>query len=371
MIEDSIDCTPVEVGYNGNSIRILDSHFETLIKNSKIHCACYVLSRYGRVFSCKAFGPLTYKNKEILFTPGSIRRINSLTKAFTVVAIMQLIEREMIGLHQPVKDIIDEFNNPIHEKISIFHLLTHTSGIIADPDYFMKPDIDEGLFWSKFEKDNWISEMLKFTDVNSYGKNWNYSSTNYAILGEIIKRKSGFEYKSYIHENILKPLGLNNTWLGDMPEEFLDRICFTSQDDLETFMGYYKKNSPLYASGGIDTTVKDLHTFALMLLNKGLYNNNKLLSSGSINMITNNQLSNVYAFDWGRKNGNFKFGLGSRIIADEIVTTGSYEFPGSGYSYLVCDPQKEFIGVWFVPTNMGYTPEAHTGIRSIMWSGLS
>lgn len=371
MTENSTDCSPDEAGYDANSLRVLDNHFETLIKDSKIQCACYVLSRYGSVFSCKAFGPLTYNNNEILFTPASIRRINSLTKAFTVVAIMQLIEREMIALHQPVKEIIGEFNNPIYEKISIFHLLTHTSGIVADPDYFMKPDIDEGLFWSKFEEDNWISEMLKSTDVNSYEKNWNYSSTNYAILGEIIKRKSGFDYKSYIHENILKPLSLNNTWLGDMPEEYLDRICFTSQDDRETFMGYYKKNSPLYASGGIDTTVKDLHTFALMLLNKGIYNENRLLLPDSINMITNNQLKNVYAFDWGNKNRNFKFGLGARIIEDELVTPGSYEFTGSGYSYMVCDPQKKLVGVWFVPMNTDYCSEAHVGVRDIIWSGLA
>lgn len=40
----------------------------------------------------------------------------------------------MIHLHQPVKEIIDDFNDPVHEKVTMFHLLTHTSGLVADPD---------------------------------------------------------------------------------------------------------------------------------------------------------------------------------------------------------------------------------------------
>lgn len=370
MITCAADCLPGDVRYKVESLDTLDRHLKTLIDESKLHSASYILSRYGKVFSCKSFGPLTYKNSAVPFGTDSIRNIGSITKAFTAVAILQLIERGLIHLYQPVMEIIGEFDDAVHERITIFHLLTHTAGIVADPGYFSETDVDEDLFWNRFGKNGWIADILKETDVKSFETNWNYSSSSYALLGEIICRTSAQGYKEFIHQNIIRPLGLTNTWLGDMPESCLDRMCFASKNDESFFMNYYRKDSPLYASGGIDTTLTDLYTFARMLLNYGLHDNKQILSRQSVETMTTNQLKNQFAFFWGQKIDDFKFGLGAKIIDDEGITKGSYEFSGSGFSFINCDPEKEFVAAWFVPMNVSCFYEAHEGVRNIIWKGI-
>lgn len=79
--------------------------------------------------------------------PDSIRKIYSVTKLFTAVSVMKLIEDDLLYLEQPVMSVIEEFNNPVHSKINIFHLLTHTSGMCPDSGYFNEPANTPAFHW--------------------------------------------------------------------------------------------------------------------------------------------------------------------------------------------------------------------------------
>ncbi|MGE5607037.1 MAG: serine hydrolase domain-containing protein [Bacteroidota bacterium] len=131
-----IDVTPEEVEYAPSRLEVLDSHFQKLIQDQKIQGAGYLLSRYGKIFAHRSLGRLCYDNDLAEFKPDSLRRIYSMTKLFTAIAVMKLIEDGMLYLEQPVKTIIEEFDTPTHNKINLFHLLTHTAGIAPVPDIF-------------------------------------------------------------------------------------------------------------------------------------------------------------------------------------------------------------------------------------------
>ena len=100
-------------------------------------------------------GRLRFDHDTAQLMPDSIRKIYSITKVFTAVAVMKLVEDGRLYLDQPVMTILEEFNSPVHSKIKIIHLLTHTSGISPDSGYFSEPYPVEREWW---RASDWIKE---------------------------------------------------------------------------------------------------------------------------------------------------------------------------------------------------------------------
>lgn len=297
-----------DAGYNGQTIALLNEHFIKLIEQNKIHCASYLLSKDGKVLAEGAFGPLRY-DSERLYDLHSIRRIASITKLFTAVAIFQLIEQGKIHLKQGVSEWIEEFKHPMFEKINIMHLLTHTSGINADPFYFLEPypagwnnllfafqpetdgteNFEEHEKIEQQRKSAWIRAVLAGKPLSKPGEQWNYSTAAYNILGEIVTRVSGIPYEQYVIDHIAKPLGLTKTFFT-VPEELHSEVCIINEDDqkrLDYKPGPY--DSPR-AGGGLYSSLYDLFQFGQMLLNNGTLDGVQILSRKSIEKMTVNIL---------------------------------------------------------------------------------
>jgi CubicO group peptidase (beta-lactamase class C family) len=157
-----VDAEPREAGYHVDTLRKLDAHLAGLVREKKLQCASYLLTREGKTFAHASMGPLTHREGGADLMPDSIRWIASITKLFTAVAVMKLMEDGKIHQFQAVSTILDEFKTDMHAGIMIIHLLTHTSGIAADPGYFTEP-FPRG-WWEGFNekaKDaNWIKAAL-------------------------------------------------------------------------------------------------------------------------------------------------------------------------------------------------------------------
>lgn len=367
--EGPVDCFPSDVNYAPEAIDTLDHYMDKLVSDNKLQCASYILARNGKVFAYKSLGALTYKQSSPEFLPDSIRNIGSVSKIFTAIAIMQLIEEGKIYLHQPVSTIIPEFDIGSLKNIAIFHLLTHTSGLIADPGYFLEPYTDDS-FWNRFNEKDWIRSLLTGHLQNLPGKAWSYSSAGYAILGEIIKRVSGNSYPAYVRERIIKPLSLINTWIADTPLSVRDRICFVSNDEEEEYLRWIGTNTPLYSSGGIDSSLRDLNRLGTMFINKGMYNGVQILSRKSVEAMTRNHMTGQPAYFWGADLPTRTYGLGLNIMEDDLTTPGTFGHDGGGRSYLYCDAAEQFIAAWFVPSKNETPWEPIHGVREIIWSGL-
>jgi CubicO group peptidase (beta-lactamase class C family) len=144
----------------------------------------------------------------------------SITKTFTGIAIMQLRDRGLLSLDDPVVQYVPELrlaHNPFGDisQVRIRHLMSHSAGFRAStwPWGGDKP-------WHPFEPTSWaqIVAMLPYTDVQfAPGSKYSYSNPGVIFLGRIIERLSGDDYEVYVTKNILMPLGMRRAFFDRAP----------------------------------------------------------------------------------------------------------------------------------------------------------
>lgn len=139
----------------------------------------------------------------------SLFRIASMSKSFTAMAILQLRDAGKLSLDDPVSKYIPEMQGvalPTSDspEITIRHLLTHGAGFPEDNPWGDRQlaDTDEELI-------QMIREGISFS--NAPGVAYEYSNLGFAILGQVVQRVSGMDFRKYMRENIFKPLGMNET----------------------------------------------------------------------------------------------------------------------------------------------------------------
>ena len=371
--------SPEEVGYVPERLDRLDEHFFDLIEQEKLQCASYLLARHGKVFAVKSMGKLRYDGDGDLL-PDSIRRMASITKPFTAVAVMKLIEDGLLYLRQPVASIIDEFDTDIHKNITVRQLLTHTSGLPADPGYFTEP-YPAGWWYiargaQAMEQDiSWIKAILSGPLQAEPGEEWMYSSAGFCVLGEIISRASGMPAEEYILQKIAEPLGMARSFF-DVPEDLHDQVCITNDWGGKRLKGDEDRTGwPPATSGGLYSTLPDMYRFAQMLLNMGTFEGARILGRKAVEAMTRNWLIEVPAFQWGAKLKWKSYGLGVDVRIGThsrlgLKSPGTYSHEGAGRSAMYIDPTEQFLALFLVPTAIDWVPESVINPQAIMWSGL-
>ncbi len=156
----------------------------------------------------------------------------SVTKTFTALAILQLEEKGKLNLNDDAQNYFDYL--PYKTKFSIRQLLNHTSGLPNPMPLKWVHLLTEN---KNFSYKEFIKNVLDNNDEldNPPGEKYSYSNIGYLLLGEIIEKVSGEDYRTYIQNNIIKNLSLTN-------EEYLG---FTIPDTLQHAHGYIKKWSLL------------------------------------------------------------------------------------------------------------------------------
>jgi uncharacterized protein YbbC (DUF1343 family)/CubicO group peptidase (beta-lactamase class C family) len=220
-------------------------------------------------------------------TPDTIFDLASLTKVIaTTTAVMQLVERGMISLEDPVADYWPEFKAHGKEDITVRELLTHYSGL--RPDLDLKPE------WSGYETA--LPMIVEETPVAVPGTRFIYSDINFETLGEIVRRVSGQPLEVFCAQNIFQPLGMKDTFFSPPPAVH-DRVAPTQYQLGETGkMLWGEVHDPTaYNMGGVAghaglfSTADDLAIFAQMLLNGGTYAGARVLSPLTVEKMTTPQ----------------------------------------------------------------------------------
>jgi CubicO group peptidase (beta-lactamase class C family) len=148
----------------------------------------------------------------------------SITKTLTAIAILQLRDRGKLSLDDPavryvpeLQQVHDDFG-PI-EAITIRDLLTHSAGF-RNPTWPWDCDDATNCDWQPFEPTHWaqVAAMLPYTHIAfKPGTQWSYSNPGYVFLGQIIERITGDDFEVYIDKNILKPLGMAQSYFDRSP----------------------------------------------------------------------------------------------------------------------------------------------------------
>lgn len=148
----------------------------------------------------------------------------SITKTMTAIAIMQLRDRGLLQLDDPVVRYIPELRE-VHDAygsidaITIRELLNHSAGF-RNPTWPWDCDQPNHCEWQPFEPTRWsqVAAMLPYTHIDfAPGTRWSYSNLGYVFLGQIIERLTGDDFEVYITKNILMPLEMNRTYFDRAP----------------------------------------------------------------------------------------------------------------------------------------------------------
>lgn len=233
-----------------------------------------LVAKDGKPLLDKGYG---YANLEwqIPDSPTTKFRLGSLTKQFTAASILLLEERGKLKIDDPVKRFLPDAP-ATWDKITLFNLLTHTSGI---PNFTDFPD------YKASEATPATPEQLiaRFRDKPldfEPGDRWQYSNSGYIVLGSIIEKVSGQHYADFLRQNIFEPLGMQDSGY-DFSESITLRRAqgYVPGENGPRNAGYIDMSIP-FSAGALFSTTHDL-----LRWEEGLFGG-KLLSSESLKKMT-------------------------------------------------------------------------------------
>jgi CubicO group peptidase (beta-lactamase class C family) len=214
--------------------------------------ATVIVVKDGKTILRKAYGLADIEHKQPL-APDTPMRLGSITKQFTSTAILMLVDEGKIKLDDDITVYLPDYPSQ-GKKVTIEHLLTHTSGIVS---YTGKPD-----YMANMQKDLTVRQMVdSFKDDPlefAPGSRYRYNNSGYFLLGAIIEKVSGQTYDKFVEQRIFVPLGMKRTaYEGHERDKAARALGYSKAPD------GFKPAAPLsmtqpYAAGSLVSTVDDL-----------------------------------------------------------------------------------------------------------------
>ncbi len=217
--------------------------------------------------------------KRVPMREDTIFDIASVTKLFTSIAVMQLVERGEVDLGEPVATYLPEFGVNGKQEITVEQLLTHTSGL--EPSLFLWRD------WP--DERSRIKAVMDVAPQNEPGTTYTYSDLNLITLGVLVERVTGDPLDEVIAERITEPLGMTDTEFNP-PAEKLDRVAateFQATPPRGMVRGQVHDENAWSLGGvaghaGLFSTARDLGVLAQALLNGGTYDGERILRPSTV-----------------------------------------------------------------------------------------
>ncbi len=347
------------------------------IENKDIPGAVVMIGQKNQVLFREVYGNSQLVPESFPMEYDMIFDLASLTKPLaTATSIMILVERGQLHLREKVKDYIPGFKPFINEQgekaddARIWHLLTHTSGL---PPYIKNENIPLH-FGSFCTLKNMVAYIAAMDKTNPPGEEFHYSCLGFICLSYIIKQVTGQNVAEFSRENIFLPLGMNHT-LFNPPDELRERCVPTEvtedlylkglvHDPLARLLGGVSGNAGLFS------TAHDLSIFAQMLLNKGEYNEARVLSPLGVERMTEIYR---YAYFSGRGLG---WDLESPYSSSGGDLFGARSFGHTGYTgtSLWVDPETQVYVILLTnrvhPDDQGSVVSLRSKIANIAASSL-
>lgn len=272
---------------------------QQLMKKYDVPGLSVVLVDREKVLWAEGFGWASKQNSQPL-TADSVMQMGSITKIFTAIAIMQLVEKGKVDLEAKLTTYLPEFriqSRFTESDFSIRQMLSHHSGLPSDLAlgfrfYLGEQSTPDDLL-AQFEN---VPSALNSSHMASQpGEAFSYSNLAYSLLGTVIARTSGDKYADYIVEHILSPLEMKDSAIL-LPEHVSHLALangFTEEGEIE---GSYLRD---LSAGALAASANDMGKFLQLFLNNG----NAVLSDNSLQLMSTAQNDDV------ELDGDFRFGL--------------------------------------------------------------
>ena len=278
-------------GQEKSKIPGLDNYISNIFRILQIDTmpgVSVLVSQNGDIIYQKGFGYADIE-KKIPVTPDTKFKIGSISKQFTAVAILKLQEEGKIKIEDKISKYIPGF--PRGNEVTIYQLLTHTSGI---HDYSVQPNLD----MTKPVTHQALLDIIKQLpyDFNP-GERYLYNNSGFVILGYIVAQLSGKTLSAYLNETFFKPLGMNNTGINETNIVLNNEAHGYSMNGEAVKKADFQEMSWALGVGSIYSTTKDLYKW-----NEAIYNG-KVLSNATLKKAFTQTVLNSggkvdYGFGW-------------------------------------------------------------------------
>ncbi|MGB1201605.1 MAG: serine hydrolase [Cognaticolwellia aestuarii] len=257
--------------------------------------------RNNKIIKTSSYGYANIED-EIKVDNSTVFSINSVTKAFVGVAVMQLVEQGKLNLNSPISHYLSEIpKNWGH--ITIRQLMSHTSGL---PE-ILKDDIGN-LLSDKGPEDSW--QLVQSLPMEfAAGSKFKYNQTNYVVIGKLINKLSGLSFQEFIIENQLEKIGMPRTIeagffnLNNVVKHSARRYTLYYGSELSHIKT--ETYSPLLqAAAGMSSTATELANWLIAITNQKLISAEKLAEMWAPTVLENgdtqgfNRLINGYTIGW-------------------------------------------------------------------------
>lgn len=259
---------------NNNSIaQITSGEIDSLVEEArgklKVAGVAVAIVKDGKIIHNKGYGVKSNITQEKV-NEHTLFAIASNSKAFTTTALAILVEEGKITWLDKVVDHIPEFkmyNAYVTANFNIQDLLTHRSGLgLGIGDLMFFPD------GSNFTLDDLLTSFQYFEPQSAFRTKFDYDNLLYLVAGELIARKSGMTWESFIYSRIMEPLNMDNSFpsLADIKDQSnLASPHSVSNDTFKTLPNFEEMING--AAGGIFSNVDDICNWMMMHLNHGKY----------------------------------------------------------------------------------------------------
>jgi CubicO group peptidase (beta-lactamase class C family) len=263
-----------DAGIDAEKLEALFERAKRDVDAGLIPSAQVAVARNGRVAGMRTIGSAVQGGQERPATDETLYCIYSCTKVIVASAIWALLEEGKLSLDERVADIIPEFGTNGKEVITVEQTLLHEGGFPQAP----------------FAPDLWESKEERLEAFSRWHLNWEpgtayeyHSTSAHWVLAEIIERRTGVEFRQFVHDRIIAPMGLDDMYLG-LPDRLSDRFAeITWVGDQtpppggwtevtpEAVMGFNKPNRRRAGvpGGGCVTNAAQIAMFYQVLLNGG------------------------------------------------------------------------------------------------------
>src|ERR1700754_4694230 len=327
--------------------------------------AVTLIARHGEVVSLQAVGYQDLETKKQMRTD-TIFDIRSVTKPVTAIGIMILMEEGKLTLNEPVEKYIPEFRatgkmQDSPNRITILHLLTHTAGMPLN-----RPKEIEDI---TIKRDRSLAEVVGILSKQQPefepGSHFRYYTGGFAILGRIIEVVSDKPFEQFIKERIFDPLGMKDSSFF-IPAEKRNRVAsiyrlqdgrLNRWDEIENYARSAKYPGPEF---GMYSTASDLAALCQLMLNRGTFRVNRILSPMSVETMTRNYTLHINSAITQRPAYQ---GLGWGLTGDPmedfpLPSTGSFGHNGAFGGIIWIDPKKELIRI-LLEHRLGFNNESN------------
>ena len=342
------------INQNYNKIFTL---IDSCIKVNIFPSAQLFVSKKGEILINQGFGTQTYENKSPPVNENSIYDVASLTKILsTTPIVMKLVSQKKLNLDHSVKQFFPNFSGPLKDKVTIKHLLTHSSGIEPYYEFFLENPIKS--------KNEIINDIINRELIFDPGIDMKYSDLGIILLGEIIQIIQNKSLDDLTNKYVFNPFNMQNSFYNP-DKNILDKIVPTEVDNRfrkKLVHGEVHDENAFILDGiaphaGIFSNAMDIGNYFQMLLNGGTWLGKRYFKKSIVEEFTNRQnlpenSDRAIGFDTPSQNG--------KSSAGDYFGVKSFGHLGFTGTSVWADPESEIIIVLL--TNRVYPSRDKKGI---------